>query len=720
MQPEGAPATRSGAEPNAAVPSGAAAREGNKIEPYDTVVPEDAIDVFNAAMAANRPQRTAASAASARPATISVETDNPDFAHTPVSGFDMNAGGLWRSSFDRDGNTKGPTQISGPFAVLAHGRDQDSEGWGLLLRWRDREGVPHEWFMPQAMLAGEAAELRARLQDGGLYIHPTRAAREALLVFLSAQTPPNLVRTTPSIGWVRGRAGGYAFVLPDRVFGKVQGERVVPTGDLRAARQRFASRGTLAGWKRRVGAHCVGNSRLLLAVSVAFAAALLTPMDHQTGAVNLRGRAQIGKSTAAKAAGSVWGPPEGKGSYVLRWRASDNGLEAMASDFNDCPMILDELGQADVKSLGESIYMLANEQGKLRASRSAEARGVATWRLLVLSTGEKSVSEMIAAAGKPMTAGQEVRMVDVPADAGAGLGLFETTHGLGGPGDLAAAMLHGGVAEHGTAGPAFVAWLAGELERDDAAFLLLQKKRLQDFLDDFLPLGADPQVRSVAQRFGIIALGGELATTAGVTGWPARAAWHAAGTCFGAWLTERGAPTRPREEIEAFARIRDFIDQHGQARFQLWPGPAPEENKALNQTETAKVTSPQNKHETTRKEEKQETGNGHPAPEGRAYPRRAGYRRWIAEEGGAGHFEYYFNASAWKEALAGLDARAAARALHDAGYLQSRTAGKDGHITYSRSYAVPGHGQSRLYHIAPKILTIDETAIDETEIQEGG
>lgn len=704
MQPEGAP-TASGAEPEAATPDGTAAREGNKIEPYDTVVPvvpEDYIEAFNAAVKANRPQRTAGPAASARPATISVETDNPDFAHTPVSGFDMNAGGLWRSSFDRDGNTKGPTQISGPFAVLAHGRDQDSEGWGLLLRWRDREGVPHEWFMPQAMLAGEAAELRARLQDGGLYIHPTRAAREALLVFLSAQTPPNLVRTTPSIGWVRGRAGGYAFVLPDRVFGKVQGERVVPTGDLRAARQRFASRGTLAGWKRRVGAHCVGNSRLLLAVSVAFAAALLTPMDHQTGAVNLRGRAQIGKSTAAKAAGSVWGPPEGKGSYVLRWRASDNGLEAMASDFNDCPMILDELGQADVKSLGESIYMLANEQGKLRASRSAEARGVATWRLLVLSTGEKSVSEMIAAAGKPMTAGQEVRMVDVPADAGAGLGLFETTHGLGGPGDLAAAVLHGGMAEHGTAGPAFVAWLAGELERDDAAFLLLQKKRLQDFLDDFLPLGADPQVRSVAQRFGIIALGGELATTAGITGWPARAAWHAAGACFGAWLTERGAPTRPREEIESFARIRDFIDQHGQARFQRWPGPSgPAEGEAQTEEDTPE-------------------GGGAAAPEGRAYPRRAGYRRWKPEPGGGGNFEYYFNASAWKEALAGLDTRAAARALHDAGYLHSRTAGKDGHITYSRSYAVPGHGQSRLYHITPKILTIDETAIDETEIQEGG
>lgn len=70
--------------------------------------------------------------------------------------------------------------------------------------------------------------------------------------------------------------------------------------------------------------------------------------------------------------------------------------------------------------------MLAGGLGKGRMDRNGGTRPRKTWRLLILSSGEISVAEHMLAAQKKARAGQEVRLVDVPADAGASLGVFDT------------------------------------------------------------------------------------------------------------------------------------------------------------------------------------------------------------------------------------------------------------------------------------------------------
>ena len=47
---------------------------------------------------------------------------------------------------------------------------------------------------------------------------------------------------------------------------------------------------------------------------------------------------------------------------------------------------------------------------------------------MVLSTGEKGLADKIAEEGGKVQAGQAVRLIDVPADAGKGLGIFENLH----------------------------------------------------------------------------------------------------------------------------------------------------------------------------------------------------------------------------------------------------------------------------------------------------
>ncbi len=88
----------------------------------------------------------------------------------------------------------------------------------------------------------------------------------------------------------------------------------------------YRTQGTLIEWQIHVAKHCVGNSRLILAVSSAFAAMLLHHAGMESGGLHFVGESSIGKTTALRIAASVYGAPD----YLHRWRATTNGIEALA------------------------------------------------------------------------------------------------------------------------------------------------------------------------------------------------------------------------------------------------------------------------------------------------------------------------------------------------------------------------------------------------------
>jgi uncharacterized protein (DUF927 family) len=598
-----------------------------------------------------------------------------------VAGFTMDATrGLYRDPPDK---TKAPLWVCERFDVLARTRDADGEAHGLLLRWIDADSLVHEWVMPRAMLAGDATEVRARLASGGLAIAPSQGARQALLEFLTHQKPRERVRTVPRVGWFFGPQGGAAFVVPGRVFGELPGEQVVldlhdrPPPIYRAA-------GTVKEWRGQVAARCAGNTRLMLAVSLAFAGPLLTPLAEEGGGLQLRGASRLGKSTALKVAASVWGPPEGPDSFKRSWRATGNGIEGLAAQHNDGLLPLDELGEIDPREAGGTAYMLGNGVGKARAHRTGTTRPVITWRLLFLSTGEESLADILARAGHTIRAGQEVRFIDLPADAGKGLGLFDTLHitaefGAGTAGEFAEALSGAAIAQHGTAGPAFLAWLAPRIAKDAAWAARDLAPRIRAFLEDNMPEGASGQVRTVCRRFALVALAGELATEAGITGWQLGAATTAARSCFEAWCAARGS-VEAREDLAAVEQVRACLAQHGQARFELW-----KERAQSDMGDGADGLA---------------TATDAP-PEARAVPNRLGWRRWMrdATAEGGGRWVFYFNAAGWKEATRGLDPIDAAKVLAARGYLRP---GKD---HPSRTVKAPGFPKGvKAYEVCGSIM----------------
>jgi uncharacterized protein (DUF927 family) len=326
----------------------------------------------------------------------------------------------------------------------------------------------------------------------------------------------------------------------------------------------YRESGTFAGWQTNVARLAVGNSRLAFAMSVAFAAPLLHPTNSESGGFHFRGGSSTGKTTALVFAGSVWGGGGIRG-FIRTWRATSNGLEGVCSLHCDSLLCLDEIGQVDGKEVGNIAYMLANGQGKSRAGRSGEARASAEWRLLFLSSGEVGLADKIAedGRGRRAAAGQEVRIVDVVADAGRSMGMFEHLHEFPSA-DAMARHLRIAASEHyGHAWQAFM----NVLVRDFDAIAPTVDSISKAFVAAHVPAGADGQVSRVAGRFGLVAAGGEMATSYGILPWTPGEATRAAARCFQDWLAVRGG-VEPAEERDAIARVRQFIELHGTSRFE--------------------------------------------------------------------------------------------------------------------------------------------------------
>ena len=294
----------------------------------------------------------------------------------------------------------------------------------------------------------------------------------------------------------------------------------------------------------------------------------------QTGGFHLEGNSSLGKTTALLVASSVWGSPK----FRQQWRATSNGLESVAAQHSECLLVLDEISQMEGREVGETIYMIANESEKIRGSRGLLVRKRRTWRLLFLSSGEKGLAAHMMEAGKKPNEGQMVRMPSIPADAGAGLGMFERLSGVpegDNAGKLFAELITAASAAHfGSAGLAWLQWLSDHM----AEVAELGATLMRRMENEWVPQNAHPQVWRVATRFALVGAAGEMATAAGVTGWQEGEAERAARVCFDAWLASRGHAGNG-EEVAMLRHVVAFLEKNGDALF-TWTHRAMDDHKA--------------------------------------------------------------------------------------------------------------------------------------------
>lgn len=446
-------------------------------------------------------------------------------------------------------------RLGPPLRVLGRTKDEHSKNWGFLLEWRDPANVLHRMALPEESLQKQGREWASMLAADGYSVAPGMHGR--FVNFLYGIQTKRMITNVSKVGWFnKGDVKAttedeYCFVLPDVTIGAEDGIVVLQTLDF--VRNAYQTGGSFEKWQE-MAALCAGNSRLSFFLCAGFAGALLKPAGMEGGGFSIEGDSSCGKSTCLKVAASAWNECE----KLRTWRTTSNGLEAIATMFNDGVLVLDEVGEVQAHDLSEAAYMLANGSGKTRAGRSGGARQTASWRLLFLSSGEVGLKDKLEAAGIKPRAGQEVRYVNIPIDAS----MVSELHGFDDSASLVNHIRNLCENNYGHASRAFLGWLVKNYTEVQSTL----GKAIPCIENKLCPSDAGEQVHRVARRFALVAVAGNLAKAAGIIPDAVNPVW-AVRSCFDGWLSLRGG-AGASEDSAILSAVQLFIERNGQSCFQ--------------------------------------------------------------------------------------------------------------------------------------------------------
>ncbi|MEL7040493.1 MAG: DUF927 domain-containing protein [Pseudomonadota bacterium] len=507
-----------------------------------------------------------------------------------------------------------------------------------------RTGTFKNVIVPCKAWSGRRDDFIEILTKEGLFHATYQSARSDLRSWVNGGRPA-LAKLVTRSGWVDESA----FALPGRVINPKEGPTII---EQIAPADGFGTFGTLEDWQETVAKTCIGNSRLILTLCAAFLGPLMKPVGIESGGLHINGSSSIGKSTALRVSASVFGSRD----FVKTWRATDNGLEGIAESRSDTCLLLDELSEATPATADRVAYMLANGRGKDRANRDGSSRPAKHWRITFISSGEVSLSDKLGEVGKYATAGQQVRVLDIPADTDSGFGLFDTIHQHKSASAFAEALSEAALQAYGTAGNSFITKL---IENRDASLACFTEAK-REFSIGIGDETDDGQVRRGQKRFAAIAAAGEVAIRLGILPWKRGDAIWGVSRCFEDWIKNRGH-NGSVEEQRCIEVIKHQIETRGNNVFQSI-------SDGLNEADKVRD--------------------------------RAGFYERKAD----GSTTYYFLSPSWNQLFqsAGLNARTAAKLLGRRNYLE-RGDGDRWQIKMDLSK----HGlskNSRVYAISSKIL----------------
>jgi putative DNA primase/helicase len=568
-------------------------------------------------------------------------------------GYRLDDQGLWHDEV-RDHKVH-PKWLCGPFEVQGLARDPDGNGWAVVIEFCDPDSLKKHETISLAQLTASPGEVRARLAGRGLRIATQKAKAESFVTALIGLKLDARITLCDTTGWIDADR----FSLPAGMIAHPSKahEPALFTGNRGGTFYRQA--GQIDRWRAEVASLAVDNPLLMFALSIGFSGPLIMPCELDGGGFHFRGGSSSGKSTLAIAAGSIWGGG-GKLGFAHSWRSTANALEGTAKSHSDTLLILDELALVAAEEAGQAAYALASGQAKARSKADGSLRDRTEWRVQMISTGEISLADHIQTSrrgDRPM-AGQEMRLVDMIADAGQGMGIWTILHGHKDPADQSEALRAATQKHYGHAGPVFVqAYL-----NDPDFHLGLVKTAMARFMAAAEQEGDTGQVHRVARRFALVAAAGELATMLGVTHWREGAAFEAALGLFKGWADAYGRDA-PREAQAILQTLKGFID--------------------LNPSAFGEVKADSDDFDSEA---------GPRAGESRSLSRYG----WHHSLGGQAY--YLLHKAGWDAVFLGRDPAYAARVVYEAGYLEK---GDGKH--WQKAKKIRGQTQ-RLYWVKAEIL----------------
>lgn len=454
-------------------------------------------------------------------------------------------------------------KISDLIEVLYTYCNQWKSDSGRSVKFKNRYGEEATLNLSDAQDLNAPSAVRRLLLDRCFRIEERSPNKQGSLAdyLLNMKAPrKQLVRKT---GWAKTDKRRYYFVRPDRVIGDGDNQEIVyqqnseePTAIIR--------NGNLKDWQARISKYAPCSSRIVFAMSAEFSAPLLelaSGLGNQL--FHFVGTSSCGKSTALEIASSIEG--DLKNGKLPNWDTRKGGLENSCLDANDGIFFLDEIGACDKpKEIPNWIYMIGGGVGAGRAKSDMTAKARRTWTLIGLSTGEVGLREIGVINNVSTYAGQQVRLANIPADVGAGYGIFETIPSEFENSFQFVEYLKAERAKNnGYALDVYLERLVALRNENEQGLRAFIDSKVREFVEANTATQYHPQIKRVCRSFGLVAVGGALASGAfnnylgagnittwenGGNDWKQSDAWRCAQICFKAWLGDHGNPYNSNEE----------------------------------------------------------------------------------------------------------------------------------------------------------------------------
>lgn len=488
------------------------------------------------------------------------EVEHPNYKLTK-------SGVLYLLEYKEDGETHQQwTTLCGYLKAVCQIRDVDSNNWGLLFELIDRDHKKKEIVIHRDQLHTDKTAIEL-LSNKGLKIPRIKKFYKSILTcdlindYISSCNPSRRAIGIDTVGW-----HGNSYILPyvdnpKNVYyiqdSSKENEEDYILQSNSATPRRLIKKGTLESWQSEVGVLAKDNTVPVFSCAAALAPLLLKPLGEDGCCFHFSGSSSIGKSTALHIAASIWGMTE-----LSSFRSTDNAAESLCKNSNDGLLLMDELAQGKVEAIEQIAYLFGNGKGKARANRKGEAKAVSDFKILGISSGEIGLPAKLAEKGKSVTAGMDVRFIDVDADMGKGFGVFDNLHGFK-DGDALSKALQKRTKEHsGVVIDEFAKYLTSNFyEVKDKAYSIIN-----DWLSINLPPEVDGQVARVARKFALAAAAGEIAIEAKILPFNKFDAMLHSAILFKNWLDKRGG-TGSQEFKRMVDRLRGIIQEGVNSRF---------------------------------------------------------------------------------------------------------------------------------------------------------
>ncbi|MEP3784759.1 MAG: DUF927 domain-containing protein [Paracoccaceae bacterium] len=469
--------------------------------------------------------------------------------------FELNEHGIFKTEVDHKGN-EDVIFVGSPLAVIGRTRMVGAQGgWGYLVVFKSPDGKWASLTLSGKLFANCGKELREALADGGFTPPQCLKGRRALSEYISFWKDCPIIQHTEQLGWI-----GNSFAHPIEIIQPKTEEKNVILS-LKDSSHLLKQSGTIAGWLE-IPRLAEQSTRATFAICTAFAAPLLRPLGLKGGGFHFSGQSSLGKTSLLMAAGAAYGGGSEDG-FARTWTMTTNGAEGLVTGHNDILLPLDEMTKVTPEQAAEMIMMLANGQGKVRARKDGTSAPSQSWRVLFLSTGERTIHHQLSLAGSKthMTGGVGVRIANIPIEISPGES-FEACAPYASSRDLVKRLAELSNRHYGHAGPMFIRYLVDNPSAIDKAKVILTDQQAH-----LINPGDDPQVERVADRFALVCAAGLLAIEAGILPMQPSSVINAVTACFEAWKSQRGG-NQSEEALAARRHLRHFFDVHGPSRFE--------------------------------------------------------------------------------------------------------------------------------------------------------